>query len=87
VVVHDHQGHCHLSRIVVAQPLCAYTVNHTIALVLVVGDADKIRAALCKLLEKPGHEFEPEELLARIETALRHAATGEPPPQDRRGVT
>jgi DNA-binding response OmpR family regulator len=26
--------------------------------------------------------FEPEELLARIETALRHAAAGEPPPPD-----
>jgi DNA-binding response OmpR family regulator len=26
--------------------------------------------------------FEPEELLARIETALRHAAPGEPPPSE-----
>jgi DNA-binding response OmpR family regulator len=125
--------------------------------VLVVDDADKIRAAVRKLLEKAGHEvveastgrealrvlydvkpdlvlldvsmpdmdgwqalermreltwvpilmvtardtppervrglrggaddyilkpFEPEELLARIETALRHAAGGEPPPPE-----
>ena len=109
------------------------------ALVLVVDDADKIRAAVRKLLEKAGHEvveagngreslkilyavkpdrireltwvpilmvtardappekvrglrggaddyivkpFEPDELLARIDIALRHAAAGEPPPPE-----
>jgi DNA-binding response OmpR family regulator len=141
--------------IVVARPAFAYTVNHTMALVLVVDDADKIRAAVRKLLEKAGHEvveaadgreclrilydvkpdlvlldvsmpdmdgwqalerireltwvpilmvtardappervrglrggaddyilkpFEPDELLARIDTALRHATSTEPPP-------
>jgi DNA-binding response OmpR family regulator len=143
--------------IVVTAGAGAYTVNHTMALVLVVDDADKVRAVVRKLLEKAGHEvveasdgrqclrvlydlkpdlvlldvsmpdmdgwqalerireltwvpilmvtsrdappervrglrggaddyivkpFEPEELLARIDTALRHAAAGEPPPPE-----
>ena len=143
--------------IVVAHRARAYTVNHTMALVLVVDDAEKIRAAVRKLLENAGHEvveardgrdclrvlyevkpdlvlldvsmpdmdgwqalerireltwvpilmvtardappervrglrggaddyivkpFEPDELLARIDLALRHAAAGEPPPPE-----
>jgi DNA-binding response OmpR family regulator len=140
--------------IVVPKRAGASTVNHTMALVLVVDDSDEVRAVVRKLLERAGHEvteasngreclhvlydlrpdivlldvsmpdmdgwealerireltwvpilmvtardappervrglrggaddyilkpFEPEELLARIETALRHAAAGEPP--------
>jgi CheY-like chemotaxis protein len=157
VVVDDQQCHCHLPKIVVTGRPNGYTVSHTMAQVLVVDDADKIRAAVRKLLEKAGHEvveasngreclrvlydvkpdlvlldvsmpdmdgwealerireltwvpilmvtardappervrglrggaddyivkpFEPDELLARIELALRHAAAGEPPPPE-----
>jgi DNA-binding response OmpR family regulator len=155
VVVDDQQCHCHLLPILVTERARAYTVSHTMALVLVVDDADNIRALVRKLLEKAGFEvaeasngrealrvlyeikpdlvlldvsmpemdgwqalerireltsvpilmvtaldappqrvrglrggaddyivkpFDPEELVARIETALRHAATEEPPP-------
>jgi CheY-like chemotaxis protein len=157
VVVHDQEGHRHLVPIVATEPAGAYTVIHTMALVLVVDDAEKIRAAVRTLLERAGHEvaeaadgreclrmlydlkpdlvlldvsmpdmdgwealerireltwvpilmvtardappervrglrggaddyilkpFEPDELLARIETALRHAAAGGPPPSE-----
>ena len=155
VVVNDHQGHCHLVPIVVTKQARAYTVNHTMAFVLVVDDADHIRALVRRVLEEAGHEvaeasngreclrilydrkpelvlldvsmpdmdgwealerireltwvpvlmvtarddppervrglrggaddyilkpFDPDELLARIDIALRHASANEPPP-------
>jgi DNA-binding response OmpR family regulator len=156
VVVDDQDGHWHLPTIVVARGARAYTVNHTMAQVLVVDDTEHIRALVRKLLEAAGHEvleatngrnclrvlyaekpdlvlldvsmpdmdgwtalerireltevpivmvtardappervrglrggaddyivkpFDPDELLARIDLALRHAAAEQPPPQ------
>jgi DNA-binding response OmpR family regulator len=156
VVVDDQESHWHLLTIVGADGPAADTVIHTMAQVLVVDDAEKIRAAVRRLLEDAGHQvleaadgrdclrvlyatkpdivlldvsmpdmdgwqalerireltqvpilmvtardaprervrglrsgaddyilkpFEPEELLARIDLALRHALPDEPPAQ------
>jgi DNA-binding response OmpR family regulator len=56
VVVDDQDGHWHLSLIVVTRSQFAYTVSHTMAQVLVVDDAEKVRALVRRLLENAGHD-------------------------------